>query len=379
MHSARLYCYALFAALLAVFVLLSLNSSWQKSPTYDETVHSFAGYSYLRWGDYRVNPEHPTLVKMLAAAPLLTLNLDTARITPQERSVVQKDKNYGWVLAHRFVFVDNDAETLFDHARWIMIFLAVSLAVCVVVWARQLYGVEAAIAAAVLFCFDPNIIAHAPIIQTDVPFALFFFAATYFFWRSLNQLSWFNLIVTAALFALASVAKFSFLAILPGWFLVGLVKIATQERLTAPITSPSLIDGRWKKAALISTLFICALLFCYVAIWSVYQFRFDAVLYQRGEYLISNRGPETAWWQALIELCRDHFVFPEAWIFGVRDAYQHMVRTAYLNGEISKNGFWMYFPVAFLTKTPVPTLLLILITLGYVTFARPRQHGALIL
>jgi len=102
---------ALYLVPLLIFVALGLGSVLQKSPTYDETVHLFAGYSYLRWGDYRVNPEHPPLVKMLAAAPLLALDLDTARITPRERSVVQKDKNYGWVLAHRFVFADNDAET----------------------------------------------------------------------------------------------------------------------------------------------------------------------------------------------------------------------------------------------------------------------------
>ena len=115
-----------------------------------------------------------------------------------------------------------------------MLFLALALALCIVFWARELYGTEAAIAAVVLFCFDPNLIAHASIVQTDVPFALFFFASTYFFWRSLKELSWFNLLMTAALFALASVTKFSFLAILPAWFLVGLVKIMSSEPLNSP-------------------------------------------------------------------------------------------------------------------------------------------------
>lgn len=372
------YC-ALYVGPVVIFVVLSVGSVLQKSPTYDETVHLFAGYSYLRWGDYRVNPEHPPLVKMLAAAPLLALDLDTARITPRERSVVQKDKNYGWVLAHRFVFADNDAETLFGQARWVMLFLAVALAVCIVLWARELYGAEAGIAAAVLFCFDPNIIAHASIVQTDVPFALFFFASTYFFWRSLQKLSWFNLLMTAALFALASVTKFSFLAILPAWFLVGLVKIMSSEPLNSPITSPSVIAGRWKKTAFVSTVFIFALMFSYVAIWAAYQFRFDAVLYQRGQYFIANRGVESPWLESLIELCRTHFVLPEAWIFGVEDAYRHMERAAYLNGEISKTGFWMYFPVAFIAKTPVPTLLLIVIAVVHLICVRPRQGGALVL
>jgi 4-amino-4-deoxy-L-arabinose transferase-like glycosyltransferase len=379
MHVPRLSHCALYVAPLVIFVVLSIGSVLQKSPTFDETVHLFAGYSYLRWGDYRVNPEHPPLVKMLAAAPLLALDLDSARITPRERNVVQRDKNYGWVLAHRFVFADNDAETLFGHARLVMLFLTLALAVCVVFWTHELYGAEAAIAAVVLFCFDPNIIAHASIIQTDVPFALFFFASTYFFWRSLKELSWFNLLMTASLFALASVTKFSFLVILPAWFLVGLVKIMSSEPLNSPITSPSVIAGRWKKAAFVSTIFIFALMFSYVAIWAAYQFRFDAVLYQRGQYFIANLGVESPWLESLIELCRTHFVLPEAWIFGVEDAYRHMERAAYLNGEISKTGFWMYFPVAFIAKTPVPTLLLIVIAVGHLICVRSRQDGALVL
>jgi hypothetical protein len=379
MHMPRLSYYALYVAPLVIFVVLSVGSVLQKSPTFDETVHLFAGYSYLRWGDYRVNPEHPPLVKMLAAAPLLALDLDSARITPRERSGVQRDKNYGWVLAHRFVFVDNDAETLFGHARWVMLFMAAALAVCVGLWARELYGTEAAIAALVLFCFDPNIIAHATIVQTDVPFALFFFVSTYFFWRSLKELSWFNLLMTAALFALASVTKFSFLTILPAWLLVGLVKIMTSGSLTSPITSPAVIADRGKKAALVSTIFIFTLVFSYVVIWAAYQFRFDAVLYQRGQFFIANRGGESPWLEFLIQFCRANFVLPEAWIFGIEDAYHHMGRTAYLNGEISKTGFWMYFPVAFVAKTPVPTLLLILIAVGHLIFVRSRQGGAFVL
>ncbi|MGH7927265.1 MAG: ArnT family glycosyltransferase, partial [Candidatus Binatia bacterium] len=208
---------AFYLILPLAFVVLSLSSVQQKSPTYDETVHLFAGYSYLKWGDYRVNPEHPPLVKMLAAAPLLALDLDTSGITPRERYHVQRDKNYGWVLAHRFVFADNDAETLFLYARVVMVLLAMALALCVAQWARKLYGAEAAIVALLLFCLDPNIIAHAAIVQTDVPFALVLFGATYFFWRSLNELTWFNLVATAMLFAVATVTKFSFVIILPIW------------------------------------------------------------------------------------------------------------------------------------------------------------------
>ncbi|GAH87822.1 unnamed protein product, partial [marine sediment metagenome] len=41
------------------------------SATMDEVAHLPAGYSYLTQKDYRLNPEHPPLLKDLAAIPLL--------------------------------------------------------------------------------------------------------------------------------------------------------------------------------------------------------------------------------------------------------------------------------------------------------------------
>src|SRR4026209_1661323 len=165
MRVPRLFYCALYVAPVVIFVVLSIGSVAQKSPTYDETVHLFAGYSYLKWGDFRVNPEHPPLVKMLVAAPLMALNLDISGITPRERYKVQRDKNYGWVLAHRLVFAKNDADTLFHYARLVMVTLAVGLASWVGLWTRQLYGTQAAIVAMFLFCLDPNLIAHSAIVQ----------------------------------------------------------------------------------------------------------------------------------------------------------------------------------------------------------------------
>ncbi|MBI2052149.1 MAG: hypothetical protein HYT38_00520, partial [Candidatus Sungbacteria bacterium] len=47
--------------------------------TTDESPHITAGYSYLTQKDMRFNPEHPPLIKDLAALPLLfqKINLDT--------------------------------------------------------------------------------------------------------------------------------------------------------------------------------------------------------------------------------------------------------------------------------------------------------------
>ncbi|MEK9183728.1 MAG: hypothetical protein AAB890_01500, partial [Patescibacteria group bacterium] len=43
----------------AASFLLMLNSSFQESATMDELAHIPAGYGYVKYLDYRLNPEHP--------------------------------------------------------------------------------------------------------------------------------------------------------------------------------------------------------------------------------------------------------------------------------------------------------------------------------
>ncbi len=66
----------LAAILLTTMFLLAVFSIKDDTFTFDETSHVASGYSYLTQQDYRMNPEHPPLVKDLAAVPLLFLNLN---------------------------------------------------------------------------------------------------------------------------------------------------------------------------------------------------------------------------------------------------------------------------------------------------------------
>src|SRR5205085_5854568 len=63
----EIICLLLFAVLL---LTLSLTSVRQKSATFDEGLHIPAAYTYVAYGDFRLNPEHPPLVKLLSGLPL---------------------------------------------------------------------------------------------------------------------------------------------------------------------------------------------------------------------------------------------------------------------------------------------------------------------
>ena len=186
--------------LLVLFLALSFSAALRKSPTADENFHLVAGYAYLKWGDYRINPEHPPLAKLLAALPLLALEINDAPLSRESRDKVQVNGKYGWLLANQWLYSSNDAEKLFFYAKLPMLALGVILALLVFCWSRELYGPSAAFAALAICVFDPNILAHSSIIHTDIPFTLALLASTYFFWRTLKEITWFNWLMTAVFF-----------------------------------------------------------------------------------------------------------------------------------------------------------------------------------
>ena len=87
---AQIFSRLLIVLLLGVFTAVALGTIKNQSPTFDEPLHLLAGYSYLKWGDYRVNPEHPPLAKILGALPLLALDVKDPRPTAPEWDEIPK-------------------------------------------------------------------------------------------------------------------------------------------------------------------------------------------------------------------------------------------------------------------------------------------------
>src|SRR5258708_1653918 len=61
--------------LLGVMAAELALSARQQSQIFDEACHIFAGYRSWKNFDFGINPEHPPLVKLVAAIPLLRLPL----------------------------------------------------------------------------------------------------------------------------------------------------------------------------------------------------------------------------------------------------------------------------------------------------------------
>src|ERR1044071_665099 len=96
--------------LLLVLEFQLLYSVRQESLTWDEGDHIFAGYMSLKHHDFGLNPEHPPLVKMVAAVPLQSMNLRE----PQLQNRYFKTEAY---MGGRALIFQNDFNTIIFRAR----------------------------------------------------------------------------------------------------------------------------------------------------------------------------------------------------------------------------------------------------------------------
>ena len=388
--SSRL-AYIVAAAALAAFIALALGDLLTTSPTSDETVHLSAGWSYLATHDFRINPEHPPLLKMMAAAPLMSMRISRDALKGEGwRDSIQHLKGE-WSFPYQFfyeqkngVFV-NDPTTMFRRARLVLLlFCGVGTALIIFFWALELWGPWGAALSVSLYCFDPNFIAHSGLVTTDVGVCFLMTAAVYCFWRWWRRPTWWNASLFALAFAVAQIVKFSALFLF----------------LVIPILA---LFAFRKRGARAFALYGMALVVAWVVIWAAYGFRFAASespfpmrqavdewyaklhFIGSGETLTDDslRRAEattpTGWFGRVLEFEYDHHLLPESYVYGIAQMQSFgALRTSYLWGEQSLTGFPSYFLQAFLFKTPIAAIVAIACAL-FVAFRSRRREPFLLI
>src|SRR5438309_1024972 len=162
--------------LLAALVRQLTLSVSRESPTWDEGDHIFAGYRSLTHKDFGLNPEHPPVVKMLAAAPLLSMPLKVPEV--RNRFFMRE----AFLDGKEFLF-SNDVDAMMFRARMTASILTVLLALLVFLATREFFGMGAAFIALTLIAFEPNLLAHGARVTTDAGLSCFMFATIYAFYR----------------------------------------------------------------------------------------------------------------------------------------------------------------------------------------------------
>lgn len=155
----------LLAMIVAFAIFRSHLGTRLDSFTLDEPYHIVAGASYVRTGDFRLNPEHPPLMKLwLGASMLESFKLRPFR--PLNEKVEERD------FTEETVFYDNDAAAAQARTRASMwTFHAILLfAFGLLIWRTA--GLAWAAGALAFLTLEPTLMAHAPVAMTDLPLAL---------------------------------------------------------------------------------------------------------------------------------------------------------------------------------------------------------------
>lgn len=182
----------------------------QESQTFDEAVYIAAGYSYWKTGDFRLNPEHPPLAKLLVAAPLLPLPL----ALPLDDPSWHRGDEYAF--GARFLYENRiPADAILLRARSVTVLVTLLFGLTLAVWVKRRAGALAALFALTLFAFDPNILAHGRYATNDLYLAFFFFLAVVLWNRALRQESFPAYLLAGVVFGLALSTKLSGALVVP--------------------------------------------------------------------------------------------------------------------------------------------------------------------
>lgn len=359
--------------LLSGMFFLEFTSALQESQTVDEGAHLSSGYSYLKTGDFRMNPEHPPLIKELGALPLLFLPL---KLPLNHESW----KNYNqWEFGRQFLYHNTvDADFILLLGRIPVMLLSLILGVFIYKWTNQLWGSKVALLALVFFVFEPNLLAHSRYLTTDLGLTLFFFLTIYALYNYLHSFSKKHLMVFVLMFGLAQVAKFSALILFPLMIFLFLLKKLHSDADN--------LSGR-RLTNLILILIVGSSIIVFLAYGLETKIAIndlDIKNFYEEQLAVSDRSefsdepdfiqkfltithPSTLSGKALYSLAQKVPLPAFSYFKGLGRLISHNYwgHLSYLLGRYSYFGFWYYFPVIFLVKTSVPLLILLFVGICY--------------
>jgi len=242
------------------------------SQTVDEGMHATRGYTYWQFNDYRLNPANGNLPQRLIALPLLTGNYKFPPISNEAWRTSQ-----GWQIARQWFYeIGNDADAMIRRGRAVSGLLAVSLGLLVWAWSRQLFGPLAGMLSLALYVLNPTILANGALMTSDTAAALFFSAATWAWWRMLQQPTLLRVIVSALAMGGLFVSKMSCVLILP--IALALVIARLIEGSPVLLQTRRLREARSRGAQVLvfSGVAIGHVLIVLLVIWTFYGFRYSA-------------------------------------------------------------------------------------------------------
>jgi len=299
--------------------------------TADEQAHILAGVEVFQSGQYDFEAQHPPLARVVVGA------------LPYFRGGLRRESYWLWDGAWLHRPIAYYWYTLALARAGNLLFVGVAF-LFVWLWSSRLFGERAGLVACLLLACCPNVLAHGGLATLDMAAAASVLAASYCLWRWSESREWRWCLASAIAAALAVLSKFSALGFLP------------------PIALAFFLLARTR---LTRTFLAQAAAFAFLApslLWAGYGFQVGALAPAGHRYeSMFPMGAEQSPPRRFAQLVAHHNLpAPKFWK-GLIDlsAHNHSGHDSYLLGQVSRGGWWYYFPVVLAVKSTLPLLLLV--------------------
>ena len=314
--------------LLLAFVVVAGSATLRTSATFDEIIFPAAGARGYATGDFTLIHDHTPVMQYVYGLPLRFMDV---RYPPESRKWSRY--SYAQVLLWGS---GNAPDKIIFLSRMVGVLLGGLLVVAVYLCTREALGAGGALFAAALVALLPDVLGHAGVTYNDLPIALALFLAVHALDRAVRLPSLGHVALAASLTALAVGVKTTALAALP---------------ILCLLVAAEAASGRWRDAAWRRRMLLAVPLFAVV-------FYAVMVAIYLGDFRLE--GFRTCLAENLA-------------LDGAR-------RPALLLGHVSRDGFWYFYPVVFLLKTPAALHGLLLLAAGAAVLAwRGRVDRTLLL
>jgi len=334
--------------LLVVFATLGITSFLQKAPAWDEPYHLVRGYLPLRDGIFSLSTTHPPLSEILTAIPLIFFQ--EVKSPPTQTSDDFRS------LGYNFLWRNNaDPQKMLYACRLVTIFLGILLGWVIYLWSRKLWGVRGGVFSLFFYALSPTILAHARLATNDVACAFFIFLSFYFFWRWYREMRRRYFYLGSIVASLALVSKFSAVVIIPFVFIF----IVAANRVHLPREKRKQLSKDLSRILIFSIIVL-------LVIAASYGFtpKTIPVNPQISERVLAKTGGLARPLIKGIYFLTSTISLP--WNQYLRGFEVVLFEYAQLDpypafcaGKISRDGFWYFFLITFLIKTPLATLILL--------------------
>jgi hypothetical protein len=305
-------------AICVVSTAATIAAMRRTSPTFDEIVLYTAGArGYHNGGTFDLAPDHPPLMQYMYGLPVFLSKPNY----PGEAGYDTQSTGYRYLYARQFLYDNgNDANHISFLGRLPAALFVLLLVLATFSFTRRRFGNTAALIAATLVAFLPDVLAHGGVAYNDLPLALAYLLAVWALDSVIRTPTWQRGILAGATVGFAFGVKISAVALGP----VAVVLLGLELVYRG-------VDFAWLRRIAPATL--VALAAAYLTLVLIYGGDFGLQQFQ----------------------------------FGLTSKFKHVTgghgAAGFLLGKANPHGFWYFFPVAFLFKTSAALHVLGLIAL----------------